>query len=279
MLSLFEQLGLSYLGPVDGHDVVAVEAALRKARDLAAPTVVHCVTRKGFGHPAAEADEAEKMHAIGPAGATCRQTWTDVFSTEMLAVGRRSGRTSSRSVAAMLGPTGLSAFAARYPDRTFDVGIAEQHAITSAAGLAMGGLHPVVAVYSTFLNRGFDQVADGCGAARHAGDVRARSGRDHRHRRPLASRHVGPDPAGYGARHAGRRAARRHPRSASCFARPPTMTAVRARCDSRRRMSRPRSRRHRPHRRRGRAAHRPGRAHHRRRRDGRNLPRRGGEAG
>jgi 1-deoxy-D-xylulose-5-phosphate synthase len=155
--SIFEQLGLHYLGPVDGHDVAAVEAVLRKARDLAAPTVVHCVTRKGFGHPAAEADEAEKWHSIGPVGAAPKQTWTDVFAEEMLAIGEDRPDVVALS-AAMLGPTGLQRFADRYPRRAFDVGIAEQHAVTSAAGLAMGGLHPVVAIYATFLNRAFDQV-------------------------------------------------------------------------------------------------------------------------
>jgi 1-deoxy-D-xylulose-5-phosphate synthase len=155
--SLFEQLGMAYLGPVDGHDVAALEAALRKARDLAAPTIVHCVTRKGFGYAAAEADDADRMHTISPAGGASRRTWTDVFSAEMLALGGERGDIVALS-AAMLGPTGLQAFADRFPDRTFDVGIAEQHAVTSAAGLAMGGLHPVVCVYATFLNRAFDQL-------------------------------------------------------------------------------------------------------------------------
>jgi 1-deoxy-D-xylulose-5-phosphate synthase len=156
--SLFEQLGLLYLGPVDGHDVVALEAALRKARDLRAPTVVHCVTTKGRGYAPAIADEAEKMHAISPrpAGGS-RPTWTDVFGTEMLAIAEDRPDVVALS-AAMLGPTGLRRFADAHPERTFDVGIAEQHAVTSAAGLAMGGLHPVVCVYATFLNRAFDQL-------------------------------------------------------------------------------------------------------------------------
>jgi 1-deoxy-D-xylulose-5-phosphate synthase len=147
---------------------------LRKARALAGPVVVHCVTRKGLGHPPAEADEADRMHAIGPAkppargaapagtvpaGAapTVRPTWTDVFSDELCAIGADRSDVVALS-AAMLGPTGLSRFADRYPDRAYDVGIAEQHAVTSAAGLAMGGLHPVVCIYATFLNRAFDQV-------------------------------------------------------------------------------------------------------------------------
>jgi 1-deoxy-D-xylulose-5-phosphate synthase len=157
----FEQLGLAYLGPVDGHDVAAVEAALRKARDLSAPVVVHCVTRKGLGHAPAEADEAEKMHAISPGAAVgsgqAGPTWTDVFGAEMLALGAARPDVVAVS-AAMVGPTGLQRFADAYPDRLFDVGIAEQHAVTSAAGLALGGLHPVVCVYATFLNRAFDQV-------------------------------------------------------------------------------------------------------------------------
>jgi 1-deoxy-D-xylulose-5-phosphate synthase len=155
--SIFEQLGMAYIGPVDGHDVPALEAALRKARDLATPTVVHCVTRKGYGYPPAEADEAEKMHTIGPVTSVPKQTWTDVFAAEMLAIGGERLDVVALT-AAMMGPTGLVRFAARYPDRTFDVGIAEQHAVTSAAGLAMGGLHPVVCVYATFLNRAFDQL-------------------------------------------------------------------------------------------------------------------------
>ncbi len=159
--SLFEQLGLAYVGPVDGHDVAAVEAALRKARDLGAPTVVHCITQKGQGYAAAIADEFEKMHSIGPVPKTGssapKRTWTDVFGAEMLAIGADRPDVVALS-AAMLGPTGLQRFADAYPDRTFDVGIAEQHAVTSAAGLAIGGLHPVVCVYATFLNRAFDQV-------------------------------------------------------------------------------------------------------------------------
>src|SRR5262245_53553519 len=155
--SLFELLGMAYIGPVDGHDVPAVEAALRKARGLGMPTVVHCMTRKGEGYPPAEADEAEKMHTIGPSGGRSGRTWTDVFADELVAIG--SERPDVVAItAAMPGPTGLCPFAERYPHRTFDVGIAEQHAVTSAAGLAMGGLHPVVCIYGTFLNRAFDQV-------------------------------------------------------------------------------------------------------------------------
>jgi 1-deoxy-D-xylulose-5-phosphate synthase len=158
--SVFERLGLAYLGPVDGHDTQAVEAALRQARQLRAPVVVHCVTRKGEGYPDAEADEADRMHTVSPAprpGAVTCPSWTDVFGDEMVALG--AGHPELVAItAAMLHPTGLHPFSVAYPDRLFDVGIAEQHAVTSAAGLAMGGLHPVVCVYATFLNRAFDQV-------------------------------------------------------------------------------------------------------------------------
>jgi 1-deoxy-D-xylulose-5-phosphate synthase len=158
--SVFEQLGMAYIGPVDGHDVPAVEAALRKAKGLGMPTVVHCLTRKGLGYAPAEADEAEKMHTVSPApaaAAVAKVSWTDVFGAEMLALGEARPDVVALT-AAMPGPTGLTAFAGRFPERVFDVGIAEQHAVTCAAGLAIGGLHPVVCVYATFLNRAFDQV-------------------------------------------------------------------------------------------------------------------------
>ncbi|MCW3816672.1 1-deoxy-D-xylulose-5-phosphate synthase [Micromonospora sp. DR5-3] len=160
----FQALGLSYLGPIDGHDVARLEAALRHAQESDRSVVVHCVTHKGHGHPPAEADEADRLHTVGvvdpatgqPTGSPGR-TWTDVFAEELVAIGGQRPDLVAVS-AAMLGPTGLTGFAARYPERTVDVGIAEQHAITSAAGLAFGGKHPVVAVYATFLNRAFDQV-------------------------------------------------------------------------------------------------------------------------
>ena len=155
--SVFEQLGLAYLGPVDGHDTAEVEAALRKARSLAAPVVVHCVTRKGLGYAPAEQDEADRMHTVSPPSSGSATSWTSVFGAELVEIGAERPDVVAIS-AAMLGPTGLQAFADRYPDRTFDVGIAEQHAVTSAAGLATGGLHPVVCVYSTFLNRAVDQL-------------------------------------------------------------------------------------------------------------------------
>jgi len=161
---LFEDLGLKYVGPVDGHDVPAVESALRRARDFGGPVIVHCVTRKGFGYPPAEDDEEDRLHGppafdalTGRPLATSGRRWTEVFGEELLALGRRR-RDLVAVTAAMLHPTGLAPFAAAYPDRVYDVGIAEQHAVTSAAGLALGGLHPVVAVYATFLNRAFDQV-------------------------------------------------------------------------------------------------------------------------
>ncbi|MDQ3457160.1 MAG: 1-deoxy-D-xylulose-5-phosphate synthase, partial [Actinomycetota bacterium] len=161
---LFEDLGLKYVGPVDGHDLVALDRALRRARGFGGPVIVHCVTRKGFGYPPAEADAEDHRHATDPFdpddGAmllTPGTGWTDVFAQEMVRLGgERSDLVAI--TAAMLFPTGLAPFAEAYPERCWDVGIAEQHAVTSAAGLAMGGLHPVVAVYSTFLNRAFDQL-------------------------------------------------------------------------------------------------------------------------
>jgi 1-deoxy-D-xylulose-5-phosphate synthase len=154
---LFAQLGFAYVGPVDGHDVAAVEAALRLARALHRPVVVHCVTRKGAGHPPAEADDRDRMHAVSPPGRIDGPQWTAVFADELVAVGRDRSDVVALT-AAMLHPTGLTRFAEEFPERVFDVGIAEQHAVTSAAGLAMGGLHPVVCLYSTFLTRAADQV-------------------------------------------------------------------------------------------------------------------------
>ncbi|MGW6413038.1 1-deoxy-D-xylulose-5-phosphate synthase [Streptomyces vinaceus] len=163
-LNLFTLLRFAYIGPVDGHDLPALEEALAKARDLQRPVVVHVVTVKGRGYGPAESDASERMHAVGvlnpvtglPAEAPGR-TWTDVFSAELLALGRAHPEMVALT-AAMSGPTGLASFGEAFPERCFDVGIAEQHAVTSAAGLAMGGLHPVVALYATFLNRAFDQL-------------------------------------------------------------------------------------------------------------------------
>jgi len=160
---LFEDLGLKYVGPIDGHDRPAVEQALRQAKRFAGPVIVHVITRKGFGYDPAEQHEEDQMHAPGAFDiATGAQTpkgriWTDVFSDEMVALGAER-KDLVAITAAMMYPVGLHKFAAAYPERTFDVGIAEQHATTSAAGLAMGGLHPVFAVYATFLNRAFDQI-------------------------------------------------------------------------------------------------------------------------
>ncbi len=161
---LFSDLGLKYFGPVDGHDIAAMESALRRARHFGGPVIVHAVTRKGNGYPPAENDEAEQMHSpaafdpetglpTGPPSVG----WTSVFAESLVEIGARR-RDVVAITAAMLGPTGLVPFATAYPDRCIDVGIAEQHALTSAAGLAHGGLHPVVAIYSTFLNRAFDQL-------------------------------------------------------------------------------------------------------------------------
>ncbi|MDT5057766.1 MAG: 1-deoxy-D-xylulose-5-phosphate synthase [Mycobacterium sp.] len=161
---MFTDLGLKYVGPIDGHDEHAVESALRNARGFNAPVIVHVVTRKGMGYPPAENDEDDQMHSCGVidphtglATSIPGPGWTSTFSEALIANGTKR-RDVVAITAAMPGPTGLSAFRQRFPDRFFDVGIAEQHAMTSAAGLAMGGLHPVVAIYSTFLNRAFDQV-------------------------------------------------------------------------------------------------------------------------
>ena len=161
---MFEDLGLKYMGPVDGHDIAAMERALLKAKAFGAPVILHAITEKGRGYAPAIDDEAEKFHAVGivdpetglplAKGVT---TWTSVFADELVKQGE-AHKNLIAITAAMLGPTGLDKFAEKFPDRTIDVGIAEQHAVTSAAGLAFAGMHPVVAVYATFLNRAFDQV-------------------------------------------------------------------------------------------------------------------------
>ena len=153
---LFEDLGLKYVGPIDGHDERLVEQAFRRAREFGGPVLVHVITRKGFGYPEAEQNEVDCLHQVPAAGAA-PGTWSRVFGDEMVAIGARRSDVVAIT-AAMLHPTGLAPFAKAYPDRVYDVGIAEQHAVTSAAGLAMGGLHPVVAIYATFLNRAFDQL-------------------------------------------------------------------------------------------------------------------------
>ncbi|WP_441248824.1 1-deoxy-D-xylulose-5-phosphate synthase [Kitasatospora sp. McL0602] len=162
---LFEDLGLKYLGPIDGHDIGAVEQALRQARNFGGPVIVHCLTVKGRGYRPAEQDEADRFHAVNamdpytclPVSPSAGVSWTSVFGSELVALGAERPELVAIT-AAMLQPVGLAKFAEEYPERTFDVGIAEQHAVASAAGLATGGLHPVVAVYATFLNRAFDQV-------------------------------------------------------------------------------------------------------------------------
>ena len=164
---LFEDLGLKYLGPIDGHDEQVLEFALRRAADYGRPVIVHAITRKGFGYPLAEQNEEDCLHQVpvgkprnAPPAATPavpKRTWSEVFGDALTEIGERRPDVVAIT-AAMLHPTGLGPFQRAFPDRVFDVGIAEQHAMTSAAGLAMGGLHPVVALYATFLNRAFDQL-------------------------------------------------------------------------------------------------------------------------
>ncbi len=161
---MFEDLGLKYVGPVDGHDLEEVEHALNRAKGFNGPVLVHVITRKGLGYKHAENDVADNFHGIGVIDPETGQpisssgpSWTSIFADEMVGIGRDRPDVVGVT-AAMQIPVGLDKFAAEFPGRVFDVGIAEQHATTSAAGLAMGGLHPVVAVYATFLNRAFDQV-------------------------------------------------------------------------------------------------------------------------
>jgi 1-deoxy-D-xylulose-5-phosphate synthase len=165
---MFEDLGLKYIGPIDGHNEADLEFALSLARDFNGPVIVHAITHKGHGYAPAEMDEADRFHGVGVIDpdtgkplSSSGPTWTKAFSDELVAIGHDRSDVVAIT-AAMLGPTGLDAFAERFPDRIFDVGIAEQHAATSAAGLAFGGMHPVVALYATFLNRAFDQVLMDC---------------------------------------------------------------------------------------------------------------------
>jgi 1-deoxy-D-xylulose-5-phosphate synthase len=163
--ALYSNLDIKYLGPVHGHDLRALEETLRQAKEYEAPVIVHVITEKGHGYGPAVADVADQFHAVGqidpetgePVEAASRPSWTSVFADEIVELADREPRIVGIT-AAMLRPTGLHRFAEKYPDRVFDVGIAEQHAVTSAAGLAFGGLHPVVALYATFVNRAFDQV-------------------------------------------------------------------------------------------------------------------------
>ncbi|MCQ9183966.1 1-deoxy-D-xylulose-5-phosphate synthase [Streptomyces sp. IBSBF 2953] len=161
---MFEDLGLKYVGPIDGHDIEALESALARAKRFGGPVIVHCLTEKGRGYQPALQDEADRFHAVGKIHpdtglpiATSGADWTSVFGEEMVALGKEREDIVAIT-AAMLQPVGLDKFAKAFPDRVYDVGIAEQHAAVSAAGLAAGGVHPVFAVYATFLNRAFDQV-------------------------------------------------------------------------------------------------------------------------
>ncbi len=165
---MFEDLGLKYYGPVDGHDEQAVERALRQAKEFGGPVIVHVITQKGRGYQPALDDDADHMHGIGKINPetglpfqVAGRIWTDEFNEEMVRLGAERDDLVALT-AAMLIPVGLDGFAARYPDRVIDVGIAEQHAVTMASGLAFAGMHPVVALYATFLNRAFDQVLMDC---------------------------------------------------------------------------------------------------------------------
>ncbi len=163
--ALYSNLDIKYIGPIDGHDLKDVERALRQAKEYSAPVIVHAITQKGKGYEPALADVADQFHAVGQIDPetgesveqASRPSWTSVFADEIVALADKDRRIVGIT-AAMLRPTGLHKLAEKHPDRIIDVGIAEQHAVTSAAGLAFGGMHPVVAVYATFINRAFDQV-------------------------------------------------------------------------------------------------------------------------
>ncbi len=162
---IFPNLGIKYIGPIDGHDLKAMEDALRQAKSYGAPVIVHAITQKGKGYNPAIEDKADQFHAVGqinpesglPIKNNSSTSWTSVFANEMVELGSKNEKIVAIT-GAMLIPVGLHKFAERFPERTYDVGIAEQHAVASAAGMAFGGLHPVVAIYSTFLNRAFDQL-------------------------------------------------------------------------------------------------------------------------
>ena len=171
---MFEDLGLKYVGPVDGHDEETLEKALRQAKEFGGPVIVHVITQKGRGYQPAIDDAADQFHSVGKINPetglpfeVSGRIWTDEFNEEMVAIGRARPDVVAITAAMMI-PVGLDGFAAAHPDRVFDVGIAEQHAVTMASGLAFAGLHPVVAVYATFLNRAFDQLLMDC-ALHHAG--------------------------------------------------------------------------------------------------------------
>jgi 1-deoxy-D-xylulose-5-phosphate synthase len=162
---LFPNLDIKYIGPVDGHDIKAMEAALRQAKNYGYPVIVHAITQKGKGFDPAMLNDEDQFHAVGQIDPTTGESleeksgpsWTGTFSDEIVKIADKR-KDVIGITAAMLHPVGLAAFAKKYPSRVFDVGIAEQHAVTSAAGMAFGGLHPVVAVYATFMNRAFDQL-------------------------------------------------------------------------------------------------------------------------
>ncbi|CAB4682242.1 unannotated protein [freshwater metagenome] len=163
--SMFPNLDLKYIGPIDGHDQEAMEQALRQAENYGAPVIVHAITQKGRGFPLAEDDIDDQFHAVGQIDpktgksleSSTAPSWTSIFSDEIVSIARSNEKVVGLT-GAMLIPVGLHKFAAEYPSRVFDVGIAEQHAVASSAGLAFGGLHPVVAIYATFINRAFDQL-------------------------------------------------------------------------------------------------------------------------
>ncbi len=165
---MFEDLGLKYVGPIDGHDEPAVEAALRKARAFGGPVLVHVITQKGRGYDHAVNHEGDQFHAVGVINPEtglpleiAGRSWTDEFADTMVQLGEERADVVAITAAMMI-PVGLEPFCERFPERTHDVGIAEQHALTMAAGLAFAGMHPVVAVYATFLNRAFDQLLMDC---------------------------------------------------------------------------------------------------------------------
>ncbi|MFP1602296.1 1-deoxy-D-xylulose-5-phosphate synthase [Microbacterium sp. 2216-1] len=163
--ALYSNLDIKYLGPVNGHDIPALLETLQLAKDFGAPVIVHAITEKGRGYQPARDDDADQFHAVGridpktggSLSSSSGTSWTSVFADALVDAGARDDKVIAMT-AAMLRPTGLARFAERFPDRVYDVGIAEQHAVASAAGLAFGGLHPVVAIYATFMNRAFDQV-------------------------------------------------------------------------------------------------------------------------
>ena len=163
--SMFPNLDIKYIGPVDGHNLQSLEHALKQAKNYASPVIVHVITQKGKGFDPAMLNEDDQFHAVGKIDPTTGESlevsggpsWTKIFREEMVAIADRRPDVVGIS-GAMTIPVGLDALAQKYPNRVFDVGIAEQHAVTSAAGMAFGGLHPVVAIYATFVNRAFDQV-------------------------------------------------------------------------------------------------------------------------